>query len=250
MSSPPQYTPVYTNQPQTGIVVQGSVVSLDVEKGSSFFPVFPLSVFPFSFVFLFEGMPHLPCAEGQWNNTRAFEKIESEEFHTRECWTAFWRGCGLILLWELLAFVAFLLVSFLGLLIGALAPSVILLGRARKSYFQQVFASEMARTFLRACVFMLPLTFVLIIYLSFIEPEMNLEDKGSCSMCWFSYAFSAFVLAGLLEESLKFFAIYSIRNKPYVADYRSWMVYGVCAGAGFATIENMLYVFSSSIATA
>ena len=94
---------------------------------------------------------------------------------------------------------------------GAIAPAIILLGRARKSYDLQVFPSEMTRTFLRSCLYMIPLSIILIIYIYVIEPEMQLKDQGMCSMCWFSYFFTAFIVAGLLEESLKFFVLKSLQ---------------------------------------
>ena len=46
-----------------------------------------------------------------------------------------------------------------------------------------------------------------------------------------------------------FLYVYYIQ-RSYVCDYRSWLVYGICAGGGFATVENILYVFSGGIATA
>lgn len=61
----------------------------------------------------------------------------------------------------------------------------------------------------------------------------------------------AFVFIGLIEEFVKFGAV-------RVKAYRSWhfnevmdgMVYGVAASLGFATVENLLYVFQTGLAVA
>jgi len=48
---------------------------------------------------------------------------------------------------------------------------------------------------------------------------------------------------------VKYCAISRIVNKPYVVDPHALVVYSCCAGAGFAAVENILYVLSGGIGT-
>lgn len=56
--------------------------------------------------------------------------------------------------------------------------------------------------------------------------------------------------AGLFEETLKFLCINRLVNKPFIVDPRSLFVYAVCSGAGFASVENIMYVAVGGFATA
>lgn len=51
------------------------------------------------------------------------------------------------------------------------------------------------------------------------------------------------VLVPFVEETCKFFALNSIRNEPEFNYTFDGIVYGVMASLGFATIENIVYVF-------
>lgn len=65
-----------------------------------------------------------------------------------------------------------------------------------------------------------------------------------------SYMFNAFVMAGFFEEMLKFLAVRRLESQSFVVCPRSLMVYGICSGCGFATVENIMYVLSSGAGTA
>jgi len=54
-----------------------------------------------------------------------------------------------------------------------------------------------------------------------------------------------FVMVPLVEEGCKFFALNTVRNEPAFNYTFDGIVYGVMASLGFATVENILYVFVS-----
>ena len=55
----------------------------------------------------------------------------------------------------------------------------------------------------------------------------------------------AFFTAALPEESFKLLALWLVlRKNPYFDEHFDGIVYAVCVGLGFATIENIGYVFS------
>ena len=60
--------------------------------------------------------------------------------------------------------------------------------------------------------------------------------------------FKAFIVAGLVEESLKLFIVkkYAFRKKCF-DEVMDGIVYTVVAGMGFACLENVLYVMGSGI---
>ena len=55
----------------------------------------------------------------------------------------------------------------------------------------------------------------------------------------------AFVVAELPEETFKLFALWMVlRKNPYFDEHFDGIVYAVCVGLGFASLENIMYVFS------
>ena len=54
----------------------------------------------------------------------------------------------------------------------------------------------------------------------------------------------AFVVAALPEETFKLFALWMVLQKnPYFDEHFDGIVYAVCVGLGFASMENIMYVF-------
>ncbi len=49
---------------------------------------------------------------------------------------------------------------------------------------------------------------------------------------------------------MKYFTINRLEKSPMTSDWRCFLVYGICAGCGFATLENILYVLSGGYVTA
>jgi len=60
--------------------------------------------------------------------------------------------------------------------------------------------------------------------------------------------FTAFVVAGLLEETLKFLVVNRLLNKSHVLDPRGLVMYGAAAANGFAFYENLMYLSSAAYA--
>ncbi len=61
----------------------------------------------------------------------------------------------------------------------------------------------------------------------------------------------AFLGAALPEESFKLLALWLIlRNNPYYDEHYDGIVYSVCVGLGFATVENIGYVLENGVGTA
>jgi hypothetical protein len=77
-------------------------------------------------------------------------------------------------------------------------------------------------------------------------PTMTDADPiGSCPCSWRVFV-SAFFVAGLFEETLKYVSVVTIYTKSWVADPSALVLYAVTAACGFALVENMLYVASAS----
>jgi RsiW-degrading membrane proteinase PrsW (M82 family) len=56
----------------------------------------------------------------------------------------------------------------------------------------------------------------------------------------------AFFVAALPEESFKLLALWLVlRNNPYFDEHYDGIVYAVCVGLGFASVENVFYVFGA-----
>ena len=54
----------------------------------------------------------------------------------------------------------------------------------------------------------------------------------------------AFVVAALPEETFKLLALWMVlRKNPYFDEHFDGIVYAVCVGLGFASMENIMYVF-------
>lgn len=95
---------------------------------------------------------------------------------------------------------------------------------------------------------MIPLLIWDLIWILTVQPQLG--DSGLCATCILSYFLNSYFVAGFCEELLKYLAIARLQNSLMAPDHRCLMIYGVCAGAGFATVENILYVFSSDFITA
>lgn len=63
--------------------------------------------------------------------------------------------------------------------------------------------------------------------------------------------FSAFIVAGLVEESFKFLIVKKFAfNKDPFDEHMDGIVYTVAASMGFACLENVIYVLNTNISTA
>eukprot|EP01041_Mallomonas_annulata_P002752 gene2752-5420_t len=172
----------------------------------------------------------------------------STHFFEQKCTLYFWSCCCSSVGLLILAFLIGLTLPPFGLIVAALTPTVIILILVRSYYRDQVTAGQMTLTFLEAILWMIPLT--IWDFMWRIAVQSHLKDRGLCSLCILGYFLNSYFIAGFLEEVVKYLAICRLQNSLLTPDFRCLMVYGVCAGAGFATVENLFYVLSSDFSTA
>ena len=102
---------------------------------------------------------------------------------------------------------------------------------------------------MRRCIaWMGPLLLWDLIWTFGISPSM--KQDGLCSICVLAYAIQSYFFAGFCEEAVKYFTINRLEKSSMTSDWRCFLVYGICAGCGFATLENILYVLSGGYVTA
>lgn len=137
--------------------------------------------------------------------------------------------------------------------VAAIAPGAVIMEFMRMNYKDHVVRCQMIITFFECVLWMIGL-FVILLGLGAIPIypfHIDESDRtGDCSRCIGGYAFTSYFLAGTLEEVVKYLAIRRIVYHSTVADPRALWVYGACAGAGFATVENVLYVLGGGVSTA
>ena len=70
-----------------------------------------------------------------------------------------------------------------------------------------------------------------------------LFGEGGEASSFLSHCVDAFFVAALPEESFKLLALWLVlRKNPHFDEHFDGIVYSVCVGLGFATIENIFYV--------
>ncbi|MBR0046396.1 MAG: PrsW family intramembrane metalloprotease [Bacteroidaceae bacterium] len=70
------------------------------------------------------------------------------------------------------------------------------------------------------------------------------DSEGGSSLI--GNIFDAFFVAAIPEECLKLLALWLVlRKNPYFNEHFDGIVYSVCVGLGFATAENVLYLFDN-----
>lgn len=89
----------------------------------------------------------------------------------------------------------------------------------------------------------------MVIPVLFVEMNLNIFHITEGNLLAAGY--TAFVVAGLVEESFKFlfFFLYIWRNREFNEMYDG-IVYSVFISLGFATVENLAYVLSTGMSTA
>jgi len=74
--------------------------------------------------------------------------------------------------------------------------------------------------------------------------EIRMQNLGSAFSGVYGAAWTAFLVAALIEEGLKFFAVYVlIWKNPNFNERFDGIVYAVFVSLGFALVENVRYVF-------
>lgn len=128
------------------------------------------------------------------------------------------------------------------LLTAAMAPSAALLFYF---YIRDKYEKEPKLLLLKAFL----LGGGLVIPALFMELSLNIFDMADANLI--AAVYTAFVVAGLVEESLKFLAFFLFiwKNREFDEMYDG-IIYSVFISLGFATIENLAYVLSSGFNTA
>lgn len=128
------------------------------------------------------------------------------------------------------------------LLASAIAPSAALL---YYFYMRDKYEKEPRLLLLKAFL----LGGGLVIPVLFVEMKLYIFDMSNSNLLTASY--TAFVVAGLVEESFKyfFFLLYIWKNNEFNEMYDG-IVYSVFISLGFATVENLAYVLSTGFNTA
>lgn len=128
------------------------------------------------------------------------------------------------------------------LLVAALAPSAALIYYfyARDKYEKEP-RLMLLKSFLMGGGLVIPVLFV----------EMTLDVFNIAENHILSAGYTAFIVAGLVEEAFKFLFFFLLiwKNKEFNEMYDG-IVYAVFISLGFATVENIAYVLSTGMSTA
>lgn len=128
------------------------------------------------------------------------------------------------------------------LLVAALAPSAALIYYfyARDKYEKEP-RMLLLKSFIMGGGLVIPVLFV----------EMTLDVFNIAENQILSAGYTAFIVAGLVEEAFKFlfFFLFIWKNREFNEMYDG-IVYAVFISLGFATVENIAYVLSTGISTA
>ena len=124
------------------------------------------------------------------------------------------------------------------LLILAVLPSILL--------FLYIYVKdpipEPFRLLFKAFVYGMVSCIPIILVESFLMPMVSVLGENVIGT-----TVNAFFGAALPEEGFKLLALWLIlRKNPYYDEHYDGIVYSVCVGLGFATVENILYVIGSS----
>jgi RsiW-degrading membrane proteinase PrsW (M82 family) len=128
------------------------------------------------------------------------------------------------------------------LLAAALAPSAALL---YYFYARDKYEKEPRKLLLKAFL----LGGGLVVPVLFVEMTLNVFDLASTNLIAVGY--TAFVVAGLVEESFKYLLFFLLvwKNREFDEMYDG-IIYAVFISLGFATVENIAYVLSTDFSTA
>jgi RsiW-degrading membrane proteinase PrsW (M82 family) len=127
--------------------------------------------------------------------------------------------------------------SFIIALVVALLPAILLWTYIFKKDTKAEPAGQIWKAILWGVVIVIPVVFME----TFIS-DILFGDGGEASS-FFGHCADAFFVASIPEESFKLLALWLVlRKNPYFDEHFDGIVYSVCVGLGFATIENIFYV--------
>lgn len=128
------------------------------------------------------------------------------------------------------------------LLLAAIAPSAALM---YYFYMKDKYDREPRRLLVKAFL----LGAISVIPILMVEMSLNVFERADESLIAAGY--TAFIVAGLVEEAFKFMMFYLLiwRNNEFDEMYDG-IVYSVFVSLGFATVENIGYVLSTGFSVA
>lgn len=128
------------------------------------------------------------------------------------------------------------------LLLAAIAPSAALM---YYFYMKDKYEKEPRRLLVKAFL----LGAISVIPILMVEMSLNVFERGDESLIAAGY--TAFIVAGLVEETFKFMMFYFLiwRHNEFDEMYDG-IVYSVFVSLGFATVENIGYVLSTGFSVA
>lgn len=128
------------------------------------------------------------------------------------------------------------------LLLAAIAPSAALM---YYFYMKDKYEKEPRRLLVKAFL----LGAISVIPILMVEMSLNVFERGDESLIAAGY--TAFIVAGLVEETFKFMMFYFLiwRHNEFDEMYDG-IVYSVFVSLGFATVENIGYVLSTGFSIA
>ncbi|WP_110112992.1 glutamic-type intramembrane protease PrsW [Bacillus sp. CGMCC 1.16541] len=126
----------------------------------------------------------------------------------------------------------------LGIISAGIAPGLALLSFFYlKDEYESEPISMVFKTFIFGAMLVLPIMFIQYV----LEEEQLLQDPF----------IKAFFTVGLLEEFFKWFILYfTIYQHVEFDEHYDGIVYGAAVSLGFATVENVLFLFANGLETA
>ena len=129
------------------------------------------------------------------------------------------------------------MLSYLIAFAVAVLPAILLLIYIYKKDAKPEPKGQIWKAILLGAVIVIPIVIIENIISAFLFGE------GGEASSFISHCVDAFFVASLPEESFKLLALWLVlRKNPHFDEHFDGIVYSVCVGLGFATIENIFYV--------
>lgn len=129
------------------------------------------------------------------------------------------------------------------IVLSAIIPVVVLLWHI---YRKDSVQPEPAKWLLKAFGFGIITTLLSLVFSVPVSLLFGMDIDASTYSSISKAFFDAFVLAAIPEELAKFIMLWLLlRKNPFFDEHFDGIVYAVCVGMGFATLENVLYLFQN-----
>lgn len=131
--------------------------------------------------------------------------------------------------------------GFMFVVLSAIIPGAIMIEFCRYYYNNYITRCQMTVTTIETMILM-P---IIGLFTKFLGNKILIGDN-----LIYNISVTSFILAGLMEETTKFIPLIRITDSKFITNPRAMWVYGLCAGAGFACLENISYVLMGGLSTA